>query len=50
MALKKLGDTPNNIQSCIDGETFEVEEMYPVYNEEQNSRVRKEAQITTHGT
>lgn len=49
MALKKLGDTPNNIQSCIDGETFEVEEMYPVYNEVAKFQGEKEAQITTHG-
>jgi len=49
MALKKLGDTPNNIQSCIDGETFEIEEMYPVYNEVAKFQGEKEAQITTHG-
>jgi len=24
-------ETPENIQSCIDGEDFEVEEMYPAY-------------------
>jgi len=49
MALKKLGDTPNNIQSCIDGETFEVEEMYPVYNEVAKLQGEVEAQRTTHG-
>ncbi|NLH37026.1 MAG: rubrerythrin family protein, partial [Thermotogaceae bacterium] len=49
MALKKLGDTPDNIQSCIDGETFEIEEMYPVYNEVAKLQGEKEAQITTHG-
>ena len=48
-ALKKLGDTPDNIQSCIDGETFEIEEMYPVYNEVAKFQGEKEAQITTHG-
>jgi len=48
-ALKKLGDTPDNIQSCIDGETFEIEEMYPVYNEVAKLQGEKEAQITTHG-
>ncbi len=47
-ALKKLGDTPDNIQSCIDGETFEIEEMYPVYNEVAKLQGEKEAQITTH--
>ncbi len=25
-------DMPDNVQQCIDGETFEIEEMYPVYN------------------
>ncbi len=30
--LEKLGDTPANLQTGIDGETFEVEEMYPAYN------------------
>ncbi len=31
--LGKLKEIEGNIQSCIDGETFEIEEMYPVYNE-----------------
>ncbi len=26
-----LGDTSENLQAGIDGETFEIEEMYPVY-------------------
>ena len=26
-ALKKLGSIPENIEQCIDGENFEVEEM-----------------------
>ncbi len=30
--LKKLSDTSANLQAGIDGETFEVEEMYPAYN------------------
>ena len=29
--LGDLGDTPENIQACIDGETYEVEEMYPAF-------------------
>ena len=29
--LKKLADSGINLQSAIDGETFEVEEMYPAY-------------------
>ncbi|MGV8027216.1 MAG: rubrerythrin family protein [Anaerolineaceae bacterium] len=30
--LKKLADTSTNLQAGIDGETFEVEEMYPAYH------------------
>jgi len=30
-ALKGLGETSENLQAAIDGETFEVEEMYPAY-------------------
>ncbi len=30
--LEKLGDTTANLQAGIEGETFEVEEMYPAYN------------------
>ncbi|MBO8161725.1 MAG: rubrerythrin family protein [Thermosipho sp. (in: Bacteria)] len=30
--LKKLSSNmADNVQTCIDGETFEIEEMYPVY-------------------
>ncbi len=30
--LGGLGSAPDNIQACIDGETYEIEEMYPVFN------------------
>jgi rubrerythrin len=30
--LGKIGDAVSNIQSCIDGESFEVNEMYPAYH------------------
>lgn len=30
--LGLIGDSPSNLQQCIDGETYEVEEMYPAYN------------------
>jgi len=30
--LGGIGSTSDNIQTCIDGETFEIEEMYPAYN------------------
>ncbi len=29
--LGEIKDSPGNLQTCIDGETFEVEEMYPAY-------------------
>lgn len=31
-ALGKVGDTVDNLQTAIDGENFEVNEMYPAYN------------------
>jgi rubrerythrin len=30
--LGNIKSTSENIQSCIDGENFEIDEMYPVYN------------------
>ncbi|MBC7286654.1 MAG: rubrerythrin family protein [Armatimonadetes bacterium] len=30
-ALGDLGDTPANLQAAINGETYEVEEMYPAF-------------------
>jgi rubrerythrin len=30
--LGKIQNAAENLQSCIDGETFEVDEMYPVYH------------------
>ncbi len=30
--LGGIGDSPSNLQEAIDGETFEVEEMYPAYD------------------
>lgn len=30
--LGLIQDIINNIQQCIDGETYEIDEMYPVYN------------------
>ncbi len=30
--LGNVGKTPENLQSAIEGETFEVEEMYPAYD------------------
>lgn len=31
-ALGDLGMEERNIQSCVDGETYEIDEMYPVFN------------------
>jgi len=31
--LKMMGDTKDNLQTAVDGETFEVQEMYPAYHE-----------------
>jgi rubrerythrin len=30
--LGRVNATSDNIQTCIEGETFEIDEMYPVYN------------------
>lgn len=30
--LGNIGKTPDNLQAAIEGETFEVEEMYPAYD------------------
>ncbi len=32
MTLGDVGDTADNLQTAIDGENFEVEEMYPAYD------------------
>ncbi len=47
-ALDQVGSTVDNIQSGIDGETFEIEEMYPVYNNTADFQGEKEAVRTTH--
>lgn len=47
-ALGQVGSTIDNIQSGINGETFEIEEMYPVYNNTAEFQGEKEAVRTTH--
>ncbi|NJF24187.1 rubrerythrin family protein [Thermococcus sp. Bubb.Bath] len=47
IALGKLGKTPENLQEGINGETFEVEEMYPVYKNSAEFQEEKEAVRTT---
>ena len=46
--LGNIGKTSENLQSGIDGETFEVEEMYPVYNNTAKLQGEKGAEISTH--
>ncbi len=46
--LGMIGDVLNNVQQAIDGETFEVEEMYPVYNEIAKLQNEKGAERSTH--
>ncbi|WP_457742524.1 rubrerythrin family protein [Thermococcus sp.] len=48
IALGKLGKTSENLQTGIEGETFEVEEMYPVYKNSAEFQEEKEAVRTTH--
>jgi len=48
IALGKLGRTPENLQAGIEGETFEVEEMYPVYKNSAEFQGEDEAVRTTH--
>jgi rubrerythrin len=48
IALGKLGKTPENLQEAINGETFEVEEMYPVYKNSAEFQGEKEAVRTTY--
>lgn len=49
--LKALGGiqgTPENLAEAIAGETFEVTEMYPVYNVDAKFQEEKEAERSTH--
>ncbi|NJE31385.1 rubrerythrin family protein [Thermococcus sp. 18S1] len=48
IALGHLGKTPENLQAGIDGETYEVEEMYPVFKNTAEFQGEKDAVRTTH--
>ena len=48
IALGNLGKTPENLQAGIDGETYEVEEMYPVFKKAAEFQGEKDAVRTTH--
>ncbi len=47
-ALKGIGDTVSNLQKAIDGETFEVEEMYPAYKAVAELQEEKQAIRSTN--
>ncbi|MCM8831701.1 MAG: rubrerythrin family protein [Candidatus Omnitrophica bacterium] len=47
-ALGMIKTTPSNLETAIAGETFEVEEMYPVYNQDAKFQNEKEAEKSTH--
>ncbi|MGQ9844728.1 MAG: rubrerythrin family protein [Caldisericia bacterium] len=46
--LGLVGKTIENLQTGIDGETFEIEEMYPVYNNTAKLQEEKGAELSTH--
>ncbi len=46
--LGYIGKTEENIQTGIDGETFEIEEMYPAYDAIAKSQEEKGAQLSIH--
>ena len=48
VALGNLGKTPENLQAGIDGETYEVEEMYPVFKKTAEFQGEKGAVRTTN--
>ncbi len=47
-ALAMINKTPDNLDVAIVGETFEIEEMYPVYNNDAKLQGEKEAEKSTH--
>ena len=47
-ALGDLGDTSENLQSAINGENFEMEEMYPAYDAVAKLQTEKEAIRSIH--
>jgi len=47
-ALGGLGSQGDNIQTCIDGETYEIEEMYPVFHAAAKLQDEAEAARSTH--
>ena len=48
MAVFGLGSTSQNLQGGIDGETYEITEMYPTYLETAKFQAEKGAQLSFH--
>ncbi len=48
MVLGKIGSLEENVQAGIDGETFEIEEMYPVYENAAEFQEEKTAVRSMH--
>lgn len=46
--LGYLGKTEDNLQAGADGESFEVEEMYPVYENTANMQGEKAAEVSSN--
>lgn len=46
--LGGVGSTSDNLQAAFDGETFEIDEMYPVYNETAKLQDEDGAVRSTH--
>lgn len=47
-ALGGINKTTENLGVALGGETFEIEEMYPVYNSDAKLQGEKEAEQSTH--
>jgi len=47
-ALGQVGDTEDNLAAAIEGETFEIEEMYPVYKQTAEMQDEEQAERATH--
>jgi len=47
-ALGDMGDTADNLQAAVDGETFEIAEMYPVYQQTARMQGEEQAERATH--
>ncbi len=47
-ALGNIGDTEDNLATAIDGETFEITEMYPVYKQTAAMQDDEQAERSMH--